>query len=97
MGATEPEISRLIPATSAADQFNWTVIVGASRQSRTPEWRAPFDWIVDLVKQARDAGLNIYFKTNLLQSRISELPFDAPIVSDPIEAPAVFHYLKSMA
>jgi protein gp37 len=76
------------------DRFNWIVIGGASRSSQTPEWRPPHDWIVDLVKQAREAGLKVYFKTNLLGSRILELPFDAPIEADPQEAPAAFHYLK---
>lgn len=78
------------------NRFNWIVIGGASRTSKTPEWRPPFIWIVDLVKQARDAGLKVYFKDNLFGNnpRILELPFDAPIASDPAEAPAVFHYLK---
>jgi protein gp37 len=76
------------------DRFDWIVIGGASRSSKAPEWRPPFAWIVDLVKQARDAGVKIYFKTNLLGSRVLELPFDAPIEADPIAAPAVFHYLN---
>jgi protein gp37 len=75
------------------ERFNWIVIGGASRQSKTPEWHPPFEWIVDLVKQARDSGLKVYFKTNLLGSRLLELPFDARIEADPQEAPAVFHYL----
>lgn len=85
------------------DLFNWIVIGGASAQPATadspatPEWRPPFEWIVDLVKQARDAGVKVYFKTNLLGHRVLELPFDAPIKSDPIEAPAVFHYLNKPA
>lgn len=78
------------------DRFNWIVIGGASLTANTPNWRPPFEWIADLVHQARDAGLKVYFKTNLgIASRILELPFDAPIVADsPSEAPAVFHYLK---
>jgi len=31
------------------------------------------------------------------EDRILELSFDAPITADPVEAPAIFHYLKSMA
>jgi protein gp37 len=75
------------------DRFNWLVIGGASRSSQTPEWKPPLSWIVDLVNQARDAGVKVYCKTNLLGSRLLELPFDAPIKADPQEAPAVFHYL----
>lgn len=76
------------------DRFHWIVIGGASASDNTPDWRPPFEWITDLVRQARDVGLKVYFKTNLLRSRILELPFDAPIKADPIEAPAVFQYLN---
>jgi len=82
------------------DRFHWIVIGGASSTRQdgydTPEWRPPFEWIADLVAQARDSGLKIYMKTNLgIENRIIELPFDAPVVRDhPIEAPAAFHYLR---
>jgi len=76
------------------DLFNWIVIGGASASSQTPEWRPPLDWIIDLRTQARAAGLAIYEKTNLYGSRTLELPFDAPIIGDPSEAPAVFKYLR---
>jgi protein gp37 len=78
------------------DRFDWIVIGGASRSTMTPEFQPPFEWIADLVKQARDAGTKIYMKSNLgiaLKSRILELPFDAPIEANPTEAPAVFDYL----
>ena len=77
------------------DRFHWIVIGGASRTVSTPEWRPPFEWVADLVRQAREARLKVYFKTNLgtAARRILELPFDAPIAADPVEAPAVFHYL----
>lgn len=78
---------------SRMDLFQWIVIGGASRSSKTPDWAPPFEWIADLVKQAREAGTKVYFKTNLLGNRVLELPFDAPIKADPVEAPAVFHYL----
>jgi ParB/RepB/Spo0J family partition protein len=99
------------------DLFQWVVIGGASKSSRTPAWRPPFPWIADLVTQAREAGCKVYFKSNLVGverknlkkdfpesdkpgqdyiggSRVLELPFDAPVKADPVEAPAVFHYLK---
>jgi protein gp37/ParB-like chromosome segregation protein Spo0J len=79
------------------ERFHWMVIGGASSTKNdppTPEWRPPFDWIVDVVQQARDAGVAVYMKTNLLGNRILELPGDLPIEADPLEAPAVFHYLQ---
>lgn len=77
------------------DLFDWIVIGGASRSSKTPEWKPPFAWIHDLVGQARAAGVKVYFKTNLLgnPSRLLELPFDAPIPCDQTELPDVFNYL----
>jgi ParB/RepB/Spo0J family partition protein len=77
-------------------RFDW-IVIGAARANTlggTPEWCPPFEWIADLFKQARDAGVKVYFTRNLLGNRIEELPFDAPIAADPIEAPPVFHYLN---
>jgi hypothetical protein len=83
------------------DRFNWIVIGGASRSTQTPVWRPPFEWVMDLVLQARAAGLKIYMKTNLFgedtktgyfgNARILELPFDAPLTADPASAADVFH------
>jgi ParB/RepB/Spo0J family partition protein len=73
--------------------FDWIVIGGSSLSSQTPEWRPPYAWHVDLTKQAKDAGLSVYHKTNLLGARILEMPFGAPIVGDAMEAPEVFKYL----
>jgi protein gp37 len=76
------------------DRFQWVVIGGASASKETPEWRPPFPWIADLVGQARAAGAAVYMKTNLgIENRILEMPFDAPIQSDPQIAPPEFHYL----
>ena len=81
------------------DLFQWIVIGGASRSSKTPEWRPPYAWVHDLVQQARDAGVPVYFKTNLLgnPARILELPFNAPIPSESAQAPDVFDYLGKKA
>ena len=79
--------------------FDWMVIGGASPTeqpspvNRTPRWHPPFAWIIDLVEQARAAKVRVYFKTNLLGSRLLELPIEAPIIGDPQAAPKVFHYL----
>lgn len=84
------------------DLFQWIVIGGASSSANTPEFRPPFEWVYDLVTQARSAGVKVYFKTNLLgnpqrlsdqPARIIELPFDAPIVRGSNQSPDVFHYL----
>jgi protein gp37 len=77
------------------ERFHWIIIGAASKTDATPEWRPPFDWVADLVDQARAVDLRVYFKTNLYGNRILELPFDAPITADPSEAPAVFRYLNS--
>jgi protein gp37 len=59
--------------------FNWVVIGGASKSSQTPEWVPPLDWVVDLHKQARDAGCAIYYKDNMKLGddlRIKEFPWE---------------------
>ena len=76
------------------DLFDWMVIGGAAKSRRTPEFRPPHRWIVDLIRQADAAGVKIFEKTNLHGNRILELPFDAPVKTEfPQKAPNVFHYL----
>ena len=81
------------------DLFDWVVIGGSTQQPatdespETPDWQPPFDWVADLVAPCRAAGCKVYMKTNLLGSRVLELPGGLPIVSDPQEAPEVFRYL----
>lgn len=60
------------------DLFDWVVIGGASESTQSPAWIPPMDWLVDLHKQARDAGCKIYYKTNLFlpnELRIKEFPW----------------------
>jgi protein gp37 len=75
--------------------FDFIIIGGAARSRRTPEWRPPHRWIIDLIEQADRTGTcKVFEKTNLHGNRILELPFDAPIKHDyPQAAPDVFHYL----
>lgn len=73
--------------------FQWIVIGGASASSKTPEWSPHFEWVADLVRQAREAGTKVHFKTNLKTPRILEMPFDAPIPKEEKELPEVFRYL----
>lgn len=69
--SVEPMMERL--QFSSLSMFDWVVIGGASKSTQTPEFRPPFDWIVDLYQQAREAGCKVYFKTNLLE-RVREYP-----------------------
>jgi protein gp37 len=88
-------------------RFNWIVIGGASRSSKTPVWRPPYVWVRDLERQADAVGMPVYMKTNLFghenkgeyhgNARRLELPWSAPVKLDPMEAPAEFHYLKKAA
>jgi protein gp37 len=75
------------------DLFEWLVVGGASRSSKSPEWRPPFDWIADLRRRAREAGCVFYMKDNLLGSRVLEAPRGMPVKQDAQEAPEVFRYL----
>lgn len=72
--------------------FDWLVIGGASASSRTPEWHPPRGWVEALEKQAREAGVKVYEKSNLLE-RIREYP---GVESDePARAPEALRYLPS--
>jgi protein gp37 len=53
--------------------FQWLVLGGASRSSRTPEWHPPWRWVSDLTSAALAAGCRVYHKTNL-KSRLREFP-----------------------
>jgi protein gp37 len=88
--SVEPLIERLKFTDLGA--FQWLVIGGASKSSRTAEWHPPLQWVVDLRKQAEAAGLAVYFKTNLLWQCRGYA--GAPDV-EPQEAPAALRYLPS--
>jgi protein gp37 len=66
--------------------FQWVVIGGASRSSKTPEWTPPFEWIVRVANQFLEHGAKVYLKTN---GRPREYP--GTITQD--RAPKVFYYL----
>lgn len=78
---------------SRLDLFDWIVIGGASKSTKTPDWKPPFDWIADLHMQARDNGCKVYHKDNLGMSddvRLKEFPWETITRK---ELPAAFKYL----
>jgi protein gp37 len=83
------------------ERFQWIVLGGSSESKATdgspatPEWRPPYRWIEDLVRQADAVGCKVYMKTNLLGKRRLKLPFDEPLIGEDALAPAVFSYLKA--
>lgn len=78
--------------------FRWVVIGGAARSSKTPDWRPPAIWWIELREQARAAGCAVYAKSNLLgnpsREGLCELPIKAPISEEKEHAPDMFDYLK---
>lgn len=73
----EPMMEQL--TFSSLEMFDWLVTGGASRSSQTPEYKPPFDDIVHLHNQARDTGIPVYQKTNLIpgmsdKQRLREYP-----------------------
>lgn len=68
----EPMMERL--TFTSLEMFDWVVIGGASKSTRTPEYHPPFDDIVHLYQQARQSSCKVYMKTNLLGDRVREYP-----------------------
>ena len=67
----EPMMERL--TFEHLDRFNWVVLGGSSRSTKTPEFKPPREWVTHLWTQARAAGCMIYEKPNLLE-RCREYP-----------------------
>ena len=73
----EPMMERL--TFTGLEPFDWVVMGGASASSQTPEYRPPFEDIIHLHQQAREAHCMVYQKTNLIpgmsdDQRIREYP-----------------------
>lgn len=69
----EPMMERL--QFSSLDMFDWVIMGGSSKSTQTPEFRPPFEWIVDLWTQAKRLSLPVYMKTNLgIEQRVREYP-----------------------
>jgi protein gp37 len=75
------------------DRFDWMVIGGASKSSKTPEWKPPLSWVADLTRQADEADCRVFHKSNLLRK---EEP-GGPRYRFAEEAPVVFDYLRGRA
>jgi protein gp37 len=71
------------------DLVDLIIIGGASRSSKTPEWKPQLEWVADLRRQADAAGVRVYEKSNLLRK---EEPGGARYGGGD-ELPAVFRYL----
>lgn len=75
---------------SRPELFNWVVIGGSSRSSKTPAWTPPSEWIVRVASQFLEHGTPVYLKTN-------GRPREYPGVVTPERAADVFYYLKQAA
>jgi protein gp37 len=58
---------------SSLDMFDWVVLGGQSASTQAPAFQPPWDWVEDLVQQARAAHCLVYFKPNL-ETRPQEYP-----------------------
>lgn len=68
--------------------FNWVVIGGASKSTKTPEWVPPAEWVIRTASQFLNHGAKVYLKTN-------GRPREYPGVVTPSNADEVFQYLKA--
>jgi protein gp37 len=64
------------------DLFDWVVIGGQSVSTGAPEFLPPFEWVADIVVQAKAAGCQVYIKPNIGfdgPTRPREYPHDTEI------------------
>jgi protein gp37 len=59
----EPLQERLV--FTDLSMFDWIIIGGRSRSTKLPEFQPKWEWVENIVTQARKDGLKIYFKPNL--------------------------------
>lgn len=63
---------------SDLSMFDW-VVIGAQTETRQPDGVVPalapaFEWVADIVAQAREAGCRVHLKPNLLGQTSAQLP-----------------------
>lgn len=46
--------------------FDWIIIGGRSRNTKLPEFQPKWEWVESLLMKAREYGLKVYFKPNLI-------------------------------
>lgn len=71
----EPMMERL--TFSSLDMFDWLVMGGASKSTQTPAFAPPPEWWIHLYMQAKDVGIPVYMKTNLIQKDGFPVDFDS--------------------
>jgi protein gp37 len=70
--SVEPQLTRIEMDFSI---FDWVVIGGASKSTKTPEWRPPHIWVYETTIKAKAAGCSVYHKSNLfLAEPLREFP-----------------------
>lgn len=69
----EPMLEKL--TFSSLNMFDWLVMGGSSGSNTDAAFTPPFDWTVHLWNQAKQYGLPVYMKTNLLD-RVREYPVE---------------------
>lgn len=67
----EPMLERL--TFSRLNLFDWVIVGGQSRSSQQPELQPEWEWVENLLWQARQTGARFYMKTNI-RSRPREYP-----------------------
>lgn len=75
--------------------FDWMAIGGSSPSTQsppTPEWKPPFDWIIDLHIQAKQANCKVYHKSNMYE-RVKQFPW---VESSEKKLPDCFKYIQSL-
>lgn len=51
---------------TSLEMFDWVVIGAQTRSTQAPEFQPPWEWVEDLIFQARQAGCRVYLKTNVI-------------------------------
>jgi protein gp37 len=85
----EPMLERL--TFKKLDLFDWIMIGGASKSTKTPEFKPPREWVQHLWAQAKKADCRIFEKSNLLERRreLPELASAAELKSGKVAAVTV--------
>ena len=76
------------------DMFQWVVLGGASRSTKTPAWSPPVPWVVAIEAECNRLGVAYYEKSNLFTHSPRIRMFPGGIEnSDAMFAPAALQYL----